>query len=101
MSNETPPIPAEFVPVFGSSHTLADMKGTSLVYPTSSAGMSPMIGSDLYILNEGATKIGYLTSEYISPTVTNDMHTTPGGVLGALTMPCELYLSGDKKKTII
>ena len=101
MSNEAPPQPAGFVPVFGSPHVLADMRGTTLVYPCSSAGMSPMIGTDLYILNEGATKIGYLTSEFISPAVLNDQQTVAGGGLGALTMPCELYLSADKKYTIL
>ena len=60
-----------------------------------------MVGADLYILNEAATKIGYLTSEYISPVVLSDMHTVQGGGMGQLTMPCELYLSADKKKTIM
>ena len=41
-----------FVPVFGSS-VKPEFSGTTLVIPCHSAGMSPFIGLDLYILNEG------------------------------------------------
>ena len=59
--------PIKFVPVFGTQTTLNDLKGSTLVIPQISAGFSPMIATDLYILNEGFNKVGYLKSEYISP----------------------------------
>jgi hypothetical protein len=40
--------------------------------------MSPMIALDLTILNDGATKLGYLKSDYLSPLVLNDVLTTAG-----------------------
>ena len=66
MSDQTTP-PLEFVPTFGTTFDIAKLKGTTLVMPAISAGMSSSIGCDMYILNENATKIGYLKSEYISP----------------------------------
>ena len=41
----------QFVPVFGSNHTDAVLRGTTLVIPTMCAGMSAQIAADLYILN--------------------------------------------------
>jgi len=54
--------------------------------------MSAIIAQDLYIMNEKPQKLGYVKSEYISSMVQN-------GILspGQLQMPCELYLSADKK----
>jgi hypothetical protein len=48
------------------------LKGTTLVIPQISAGFSPMIATDLFILNERCNKIGYLKSDYISPLLQND-----------------------------
>jgi len=74
--------PIQFVPVFGSGFDISKMKGTTLVMPTLSAGMSANIGVELYILNEGMTKAGYLKSEYIAPAVTNDHLTVEGAPPG-------------------
>jgi len=54
--------PLEFVPIFGTTFDPASFKGNDLILPTMSAGMNGLIGADLYILNEGATKVGYLKS---------------------------------------
>lgn len=62
----------EFVPVVGGSFTVADMKGSDLILPMTSGGMGPMIATDLFVMNEGAVKIGYLKSSYISPMVMID-----------------------------
>jgi predicted ATP-grasp superfamily ATP-dependent carboligase len=43
-----------------------------------SAGMSSTVATDYYILNENATKAGYLKSDYISPMVGNDALTPEG-----------------------
>ena len=59
----------EFVPVFGSGHDLSAVKGTTLVIPVFSAGMSAMVACDLFIMNEQPTKLGYIRSEFISPLV--------------------------------
>ena len=64
--------PLEFVPVFGSSFDPLTLKGSDLILPTTSAGGSPQVAVDLFILNEGVTKVGYLKSQYISPMVQND-----------------------------
>ena len=61
--------PLEFVPVFGSGFDAAKFKNTQLVIPCAGAGMNASVGIDLYILNENATKAGYLKSDYISPSV--------------------------------
>jgi predicted ATP-grasp superfamily ATP-dependent carboligase len=45
------------------------MKNSTLVIPTMCAGLNAMIAIDLYILNEGMTKLGYIKSQYISPVV--------------------------------
>ena len=81
----------QFVPVFGSNHTDAVFRGTTLVIPTMCAGMSAQIAADLYILNEQADKVGYLHSEYISPLVMNDQRSLAPAA--ELTLPCELFVS--------
>jgi predicted ATP-grasp superfamily ATP-dependent carboligase len=62
----------QFVPVHGTSFDQAKFKDSMLVLPSNSAGMSGMIAADLFILNEGCSKVGYLHSEFISPCVFND-----------------------------
>ena len=52
--------------------------------PTLSAGMSPMIAGDLFILNEGLVPYGYLKSEYISPVVQNDTVMVEGAAPGSI-----------------
>ena len=91
--------PLQFVPVFGTDFKQDRFKGSQLIMPTLSAGMSGSIGADMYILNEGMTKIGYLHSEYISPVIFNDAHNSSN--TGQLTMPCEVYITADSSQTII
>jgi predicted ATP-grasp superfamily ATP-dependent carboligase len=56
--------------------------------------MSPFIGLDLYILNEGMRKVGYYHSEYIAPGVSNDgLSVEPDQ--GTLTLPAEIYVSPE------
>jgi len=93
--------PLTFVPVFGSNFSPSEFKGTTLVLPTTSAGMSSSIAVDLYILNQNATKAGYIHSEYIAPLVFNDALSADVSKPGALTMPCELYVSADKQYTFM
>lgn len=93
--------PLEFVPVFGTGFDVSKLKGTTLVIPTLSAGMSANIAVELYILNEGMTKAGYLKSEYISPLVSNDQLTVQGAAPGQIVMPCEIFVSADGQYTFI
>jgi hypothetical protein len=80
-----------FVPLFGTS-TTPIFSGSTLVIPCHSAGMSPFIGLDLYILNEGMQKVGYYKSETIAPGVSNDgLSLTPEE--GVLTLPAEIFVS--------
>jgi predicted ATP-grasp superfamily ATP-dependent carboligase len=81
-----------FVPVFGSS-VKPEFAGSTLVIPCHSAGMSPFIGLDLYILNEGMQKVGYYKSDFIAPGVSNDGLSVVADQ-GVLTLPAELYVSG-------
>jgi len=60
-----------------------------------------MIAADLFILNAGAVKAGYLYSEYISPVVINDSLNPDGANPGSLTMPCELFVSNDGQYTFM
>lgn len=94
-------IPLKYVPSLGSSQSINDFRGTTLVIPTLSAGMSPMIAADLFILNEGLIPSGYLKSEYISPVVQNDTVMLEGSTPGTIQMPVVLYKSSDNKYTFI
>ena len=61
--------------------------------------MSSMVALDLAVLNEGATKLGYLKSDYLSPVVINDVLTPANAESGQISMPVEFWLSADGKKT--
>lgn len=80
-----------FVPLHGST-IVPDFKGTTLVIPCHSAGLSSFIALDLYILNEGMTKVGYYKSNNIAPGVSND-GLSVAGEEGSLILPCEVYYS--------
>jgi hypothetical protein len=60
-----------------------------------------MLALDLAILNDGATKIGYLKSDYLAPLVINDVLTTAGSQNGQISMPVEFWISKDGKKTFM
>lgn len=89
----------QFVPVFGSSHDPSIFKGSTLVLPTTSAGMSSNIAADLFVMNEGAIKVGYLRSAMISPMVQNDVLSVEGAPPGQMQMPVEVFVSQDKRYT--
>ena len=61
-----------FVPVHGTSTKSDVFAGSTLIIPCHSAGMSPFVGLDLYILNEGMRKVGFYHSDFIAPGVSND-----------------------------
>lgn len=62
-----------FVPNYGTQTKPQEVfEGSTLVIPCHSAGMSPFIGLDLYILNENMQKVGFYKSDYIVPGVSND-----------------------------
>jgi len=83
-----------FVPVHGSGFKAEAFSGSTLVIPCHSAGMSPFIGLDLYILNEGMHKAGYYQSDFISPGVSNDgLSLVPDQ--GQLTLPAEFFVSPE------
>jgi len=77
------------------------MRGTELLISSSCVGMQPNIAFDLAILNDGAIKLGYLSSDYLSPVVINDTITLQGAECGQMSMPVELYLTADGKKTML
>jgi len=54
--------------------------------------MSPFIGLDLYILNEGMQKVGYYKSDFVAPGVSNDGLSVVADQ-GTLTLPAEIYVS--------
>jgi len=81
-----------FVPVFGTTTAKPDFSGSTLVIPCHSAGMSPFIGLDLYILNESMQKIGFYHSDYIAPGVSNDGLSVEADQ-GVLTLPAEIFVS--------
>ena len=68
--------------------------------PCHSAGLSPFIGLDLFILNEGMVKIGYYKSDYIAAGLSNDGLSTSDGE-GSLTLPAEVYYSAAHKLTFL
>lgn len=54
--------------------------------------MSPFIGLDLYILNEGMKKVGFYKSDFIAPGVSNDGLSITQDE-GNLTLPAEIFVS--------
>ena len=61
------------VGIHGSADPLPSFKGSNLVIPCSSVGMSPFIGLDLFILNDSSfRKVGYYKSECVQAGVSND-----------------------------
>lgn len=60
--------------------------------------MSSLIGLDLYILNEGMTKVGYFKSDNVVPGVSNDGLSVNGNE-GNLILPVEIYHSKEKNLT--
>lgn len=68
--------------------------------PCHSAGLSPFIGLDLYILNEGMDKVGYYKSDYIAMGLSNDGLSLNEGE-GNIILPAEVYHSSAKKLTFL
>jgi len=60
-----------------------------------------MVAFDLTILNDNAQRLGYLTSDCISPIVINDALTPAGEAMGQMSMPIEFWLTADGKKTLM
>jgi len=81
---------------FASTTPLPDLTGCTLVIPCHAIGMNAFIGLDLYILNEGMTKIGYYKSENISPGLSNDGLSLNENE-GNLTLPAEVFYQAEKK----
>lgn len=77
----------------------ASFKSTTLVMPTHCVGLNAFIGVDLFILNEGAQKVGYFKSKAIAPGVSNDGLTLASDTPGQLICPCEIFYSETHKKT--
>lgn len=69
--------------------------------PCHSAGMSPFIGLDMYILNEGMEKIGYFKSESIVAGLSNDGLSLVEGGEGNLILPAEVYHHAANKLTFL
>jgi len=89
-----------FVPAAGQP-SQPSFQGTTLVIPCHSAGLSAFIGMDLFILNEGLTKLGYYKSPYIVPGVSNDGHSLSSEGEGTLIMPCEVWQHAGMKVTFL
>lgn len=85
---------------FDSSSPLPDFSGSSLVIPCHSAGLSPFIGLDLFILNEGLEKLGYYKSDYIASGLSNDGLSLNDGE-GKIILPAEMYHSAAQKVTFL
>ena len=79
----------EFVPCPGQTDK-PDFKDHLLVIPTHAAGLSAFIGTELFVLNEGMTKLGYIKSPLIGSAISNDGLSISGNE-GAIVMPCEIY----------
>jgi predicted ATP-grasp superfamily ATP-dependent carboligase len=89
-----------FVPIFGSANK-PEFAGHTLVLPCVSAGMSALIGLDLYILNEpNMKKIGYYSSEHLAPGLSND-GLSPVENSGVITLPGEIFNDPTAKLTFL
>ena len=90
-----------FVPEFGKQVDASVFKGTTLVIPSQSIGMSPFIGMDLFILNKGMERVGFYKSDYIAPVIANDLLQTPGTEAGQISMPAEFWVSKERNMTFL
>jgi ABC-type branched-subunit amino acid transport system substrate-binding protein len=63
--------------------------------------MSSNVAFDLCILNDGATKLGYYSSEHIGAVIINDTLTTATDRQGQISMPIEFWLTADGKQTLM
>ena len=90
-----------FVPVFGTQFDVAQLRNTTLVLPSQCVGLSAHIGMELFILNTGMERVGFYKSDYIAPVVLNDNMTLPGGAMGQVSMPAEVYYSQQHNMTFL
>jgi len=60
-----------------------------------------MVAFDLTIMNDSPQKLGYLSSEHLSPMIVNDVLTPAGAKAGEISMPVEFWLTADSKKTLM
>lgn len=60
-----------------------------------------MVAFDLCILNDSATKLGYLSSQHIAPIIINDTLTVSQQRQGQVSMPVEFWLTADGKQTLM
>lgn len=60
-----------------------------------------MVALDLAIMNDGATKLGYLKSDHMSAFIINDVLTPAPGTQGRISMPAEFWLTADGTKTLL
>lgn len=88
-----------FVPVAGGD-AKPNFKDTTLIIPTHSVGLSPFIALDMYILNDGFTKVGYFDSQNFVPGISNDGLSLTKDE-GNLILPCEIYHSASQKVTLM
>ena len=87
-----------FVPVLGGE-SKPNFKDTTLIVPCHSVGMSAFIALDLYILNDGFTKVGYFDSRNLTPGISNDGLSLKRDE-GNIILPCEIYHSATQKVTL-
>ena len=90
-----------FVPVFGKQVDASVFKGTTLVLPSQSIGLSPFIGMDLFILNSDMERVGFYKSEYIAAALVNDIVQLADEESGKITMPAEFYVSKEHNLTFL
>ena len=93
--------PLKFYPVHGTQTETKDFAGSTLVLPTISAGFCPMIATDMYLLNEGFSRVGYLKSEYLSPLVQNNTMMVEGDADGLMAMPVTIWRSSSSNYTFL
>ena len=88
-----------FVSEFGKGVQPSVFKGTTLVIPCIGAGMGGCIAMDLFVMNQGLTRIGFYHSDFLASVVMNDTHTQTGEPHGKLSCPAEFYVCEERKLT--
>ena len=91
-----------FVPVFGLQvDSTKCFQGSTLVIPCTSVGMTAHIATDIFVLNENATRLGFYDSDFVNAAIVNDGLTLAGQPTGQISMPAEFWQSADRKTTIL
>ncbi|OZJ04643.1 hypothetical protein BZG36_02042 [Bifiguratus adelaidae] len=83
-----------------SGHSLNELKGSTLIWPSVSIGNVPQLTVDLLLSTLELQRCGFIHDSSVIPVV-GGIDTVDGSASVGVTTPCEVFISADKKYTFI